>query len=265
MGANSKTLLQVVFTAISGLIIGLVIALLTGLIPGEAQAKNDAVAEALHMAETLWPSRDQDNNTALAIAILNQAKSDHPYDYGIRWQLARFIRWQAVDGTAANKADHGRRCWEEAKVAIELQPDGVEGHYWAGVCIGTYGQGVSKARAILEGVPDAFEVAIHTAIEIDSTHDQGGPLRALGRYYTTLPWPYRNLDKAKVWIDRALVVDAASPANLFFLAEMAQREGDETAAREAIGRLMALGESDGDPSRVRHYQDKARILLAEMG
>jgi len=45
MSANSKTLLQVVFTAISGLIMGLVIALLAGLIPGEAQAANDPVAE----------------------------------------------------------------------------------------------------------------------------------------------------------------------------------------------------------------------------
>jgi tetratricopeptide (TPR) repeat protein len=265
MCAVVRTFFQVLWTAIAGVAIGVILALVLGFMPQLGHASDDPVASAIEQAGVLWPQRDQQDHAVAAIALLERAKAIQPDHYGVRWQLARFLHWQALDGPSRQKVDLGRRCWAEAKAATHLRPDGVEGHYWAAACVGTYGQGVSKARAIFEGIPDAFEAAAHIAIQLDATHDRGGPLRALGRYYTTLPWPYRDLDKAKLWLNKAIDVDGRSPANLYFLADMAQRSGDTATATDALGRLLSLPASGDDPARVRLYQAKAQRLLAEMG
>lgn len=117
-----------------------------------------------------------------------------PQDYASNWQAAEAARkygdYLVVEETSGWKesaraaAKEGMKFGEEA---FKLNPSGVEGWYWYGLCVGTYSDCVSILKAIGEGLKGKTQKGFENAYRINKMYDKGGPILSLGRFWQVLP------------------------------------------------------------------------------
>lgn len=229
-----------------------------------AQAEETAAIDS-KAVNTLWVQRDWGGHTDEAIGILEAARDANPDDYEVRWQLARFYYWKANTKSGARQAELGKKAWDEAEAAKKLEPGKVEGWYWAAASIGAYSQGAGIMNAVQEGLADEFKKNANKAIAIDGAHDHGGPYRALGRFYTNLPWPLQDLEAAEKNLKKALDADDDFAINLYYLADVYKEDGDEDKAKEYATKAAAQDPaSSGDPPSTRKHVKLANAMLEEL-
>ena len=117
-----------------------------------------------------------------------------PQDYALNWQAAQAARkygdflvveespgWKE---TARAAAKEGIKYGE---VAFKLNPTGIEGWYWYGLCVGTYSDCVSILKALAEGLKGKTQMGFENAYKFDKMYDNGGPILSLGRFWQVLP------------------------------------------------------------------------------
>jgi len=137
------------------------------------------------------------------------------------WRAARACFW-ICDRSENKKVDleYGKKGWDWGLKAIELNPNRVEGHYYACIASGEYGKGMGIAKALFKGMGPKYEKHGNDAIAIDPTYERGGPLRAMGRYWQVLPPLARKLDKAEDFLKKAEKVAPCMTRTRFYLVEL---------------------------------------------
>ncbi len=242
---------------------------LTGLIsllfwPGDARAQEDA-GSALQEAGRLWGTRDAGNSAETAIKLLDRVHAAEPDHFEVCWNLSRFHYWLAAGATDKGvKAHHGKVGWDYAEKAKKLRPGAVDGYYWAAANIGAYSNGHGVVTALKEGLGDKFQQNAEKAAQINAAHDDAGPLRALGRFYFSLPWPLRDLEKSRDYLSRSLKIAPNSAINLYYLADLEQEEGNAAVARSLCQDVLALEPAAGDGPSIRKHQRLSKLLLATL-
>ncbi len=117
-----------------------------------------------------------------------------PQDYTLNWQAAQAARkygdflvveespgWKETARTAAKEGI------KFGEVAFKLNPTGIEGWYWYGLCVGTYSDCVSILKALAEGLKGKTQMGFENAYKFDKMYDNGGPILSLGRFWQVLP------------------------------------------------------------------------------
>ncbi len=120
--------------------------------------------------------------------------SASPGDYKLNWQAAEAARrygdFLVVEETSGWK-DAARAAAKEGmkygEIAFKLNPTGIEGWYWYGLCVGTYSDCVSIVKALAEGLKGKTQMGFENAYRLDKTYDNGGPILSLGRFWQVLP------------------------------------------------------------------------------
>lgn len=117
-----------------------------------------------------------------------------PQDYVLNWQAAQaarkygdFLVTEELAGwkdTARIAAKEGMKYGE---IAFKLNPTGIEGWYWYGLCVGTYSDCVSIVKALAEGLKGKTQMGFENAYKYDKMYDKGGPMLSLGRFWQVLP------------------------------------------------------------------------------
>lgn len=142
-------------------------------------------------------------NYQQAIDLYQKALEAKPDDYEANWKCARAYReygeeakiqdikdWQDIC------ADYGKRGIKYAQKATQLEPNKPDGHYYYGLCVGVYADGVSVLTALKEGLKNKTQKSLEKAYALDKFYDNAGPILALGRFWAVLPWPFQNKKKA---------------------------------------------------------------------
>jgi hypothetical protein len=141
---------------------------------------------------TLFAQTDADLKKSYENAVKLAAAV--PNDYALNWQAAQAARkygdylvvnqlpgWK---DTARAAAKEGMKYGE---VAFKLNPSGIEGWYYYGLCVGTYSDCVSVVTALTEGLKGKTQMGFENAYKFDKTYDNGGPILSLGRFWQVLP------------------------------------------------------------------------------
>jgi hypothetical protein len=207
-------------------------------------------------------------NLEKSIPLYTRAATQEPGSFEAHWKTARahreyanLAKQRAVPDWKNRCAEHGKIGMQYAQKAIDLQPDKPDGHYYYGVNVGIYSDGVSIVTALAEGLKDKTQGSFEKAYAIDKTYKQGGPMLSLGRFWTVLPWPMRDRQKALGYFreyQKAGFFDANVEAHLF-LAELLIQIGGEENKKEARGYLNTAAQS-ADP----YFKEWATRLLAEL-
>lgn len=221
-------------------------------------------ADLLARADRLCSKKTlQDMRQCLELTA--QAAASSPESYEANWKAARAARFVAeyskrrnVEGWQDICARLGRKGMAFAKKAVELEPDRVEGHFYYGLCVGNYSDGVSIFTAIGEGLKGKARRHLEKACAIDKTYEDATPVLALGRFWQILPWPMRDRDKALTCYQEALeLIPDGSPFRqelYVYLGELLLDMGQkEQKARRLLQRAAA-----GDN---RYFSDWAQRLL----
>jgi tetratricopeptide (TPR) repeat protein len=181
-----------------------------------AEKLPDKVPELLKYADDMIAKPDvTSGDMENALTALDKAVKLDPKSYEAAWKAARAAGWLADDlyDDKTKRAHFSGRGIDYAKAAIDLNPKGVEGHYYSGINLGL--SATTKTIGAKFMVPSVRDAA-KKATQIDSCFDKGGPPRLLGSLYAEAPsWPASigDPDKGVELVEQAVKCAPDYPLN----------------------------------------------------
>jgi len=207
-------------------------------------------------------------NIKQSIPLYIKAVQANPNSYEANWKCARANRdygdkakKQKVDGWEAICATYGKEGMKYGEKAIELEPNKPDGYYFYGVSVGIYSDGVSIITALKEGLKDKTQSSFEKVYALDKMYHDAAAILALGRFWTVLPWPLRDYDKAMKYLREYQATEYFNkppPDGPIFLAELLLKIGGDKNKAEAKPLLEKAAQSDE-----AYYSDWAKRLLKE--
>lgn len=207
-------------------------------------------------------------NYEKAAEMLKQTVAANPDSYEANWKLARALRYygntaknQMVPGWEDICATYGKEAMQYARKAIDLEPGRPDGHYFYGLSVGVYSDGVSVFTALKEGLKDKTQSSFEKTYEIDKMYRDGGPMLSLGRFWSVLPWPMRDREKALAYLReyQATPYFKDNYEAYVYLAEVLIGIGGDENKAEAKGLL-----EDALKSEDAYFRDQAGKMLDEL-
>src|SRR5262245_55170705 len=169
---------------------------------GEEQGSVEALIAKM---DAVWERRDADGAIPDLVALGQLAATIDPDKYDVEWRMARGYFWVAyTQGNRVAKKAMAGKAIEAADKARRLRPDRVEGHYFYAISVGEYANTIGIMQALTDGIAGKFETAPPRAKEINRDYYNGAPPTVLGRYYYMLPWPKRDLDLSRRYLEEAV-------------------------------------------------------------
>jgi tetratricopeptide (TPR) repeat protein len=203
-------------------------------------------------------------NFKKSIDLYIKAVEQDPNDYEAAWKCARAHREYAdkakkkgMEGWKKICAQYGKAGMLYAQKAIELKPQRPDGHYYYGLNVGIYSDGVSIFTALREGLKDKTQKSFEKTYEINKMYKEGGPMLSLGRFWAVLPWPLRDREKSLAYYREYQQTQyfATNTEAQLFLAELLVQIGGDKNKTEAKGYLETALTSE-DP----YFNDWAKQL-----
>ena len=154
-------------------------------------------------------------------------------------------------------AEYGKKGMETAQKAIDLQPGKPEGHYYYGLSVGVYSDGVSILTALKEGLKDKTQSSFEKVYEIDKNWNKAGAMIALGRFWMVLPWPMKDKKKSLKYLREYQQTEwfKDGPEGPMYLAELLIDMGGKKNKAEAKTLLEEV-----QPDSKFFQEEKARLL-----
>ena len=219
------------------------------------------VDQSLQQSDQSYRNRDMTSDAAELAAAQRQGAD--PYELKWRWARHHFAIADASDD-ADIKEEHGKIGWDNAREAIALRPDGVQGHFWGAAALGEYSQGVGILKALAKGLAPKFEEHCKNVIRIDPNYEMGGGARAFGRYYYMLPWPKRDLKRSIGLLDEAIRRGPNKTRNHFYLAESLVADDQKGRAAGVLQQCVASADVPEDPVDNRRFRLACKQLLGHL-
>lgn len=182
--------------------------------------------DVMAQAEALYQSGGLKDMLRSAELFAQQFKAD-PKSYEAAWKASRSYRQYANDSKEAEVQGWKEICKENGRMgmtfgenAVALNPKGVEGYFWYGCSVGNYSDGVSVMTALREGLKSKTQENLEKAYELDKNYKEGGPIKAIGRFWFVLPWPLTDKVKAHTYLREFQKLYPNDPEGQVFLAEV---------------------------------------------
>jgi len=208
-------------------------------------------------------------NYKRCIDLCLKALEEDPNDYEANWKCAAAYREygeeakrQAVEGWKEICARNGKEGMKYAERAIKQEPDKPDGHYFYGLNVGIYSDGVSLLTALAEGLKKKAQSSLEKAYELDKMYNEAGPMLALGRFWAVVPWPYKDRKKAlrfyrEYQTTRHFNEKAEGKIYLAELLLELKGKGNKEEARVLLEKALQSDE--------KYFRDWAKRLLKKMG
>jgi hypothetical protein len=232
------------------------------IVPDSARAPRGS-ADWLAEWDDLWKRR----NDPAAIQRLEQIAEDHlaqdPDGFETNWRKAALVAWEAdgePDGSQT-KAAKGKIAWEAADKAIRANQADVRGHYYAGVGVGLYSEGVGVLAALSQGLEGKFRERILAALRINKDFLDGAPQVVWGRYFYKLPWPKRDPEESIKVLSVAVKTHPNNWRAKLYLADSLILNGlpdQDDEAHKLVDRILAAPAGAGDPAEEARIKERAR-------
>ncbi len=222
-------------------------------------------AKGMSALDKLWKARDEKGNAERLIEGLEEAVAADPKSYDALWKLARACWWLSdMTEDTSKKKLLGEKGKEAGKKAWQVEEGSVEGHIWYAAALGEFGLGISIAKAIWQGLDSDFRKHAERAIAIDKAYDGAAPLRALGRFYSKLPWPKQDLKKSEQLLREGIEV---APERLFtrlYLADTLDALGRKDEAKKELDALLKMKAKPDEAADEDEYKKRAKTALARL-
>jgi len=202
-------------------------------------------------------------NYKLSGDMFAKALGTNQTSYEAAWKAARSYREFANESKKRNASDWKALCKQYGKLgmnygekAIALNSNGVEGNCWYGFSVGVYADSVSVFTALKEGLKDKTQTAYEKAYKADRMYHNGGPMKALGRFWFVLPWPMQDKKLSLKYFKEFQKSFPDDPEGQVFMAETLLKTDGKDKARAMLTKAAASSD--------KYYADWAKRLLGEL-
>ena len=235
----------------------------------EEEVKEPTLGEHLQEVDKLYAIREAGyggNNWQAHYDKLQALDKAHPNNFEILWRISRAYFWKSEEAPDDDaKIDLGKKGWNYGDRAAALNPQRIEGHYFAALGVGSYSEGISILSALAKGLGGKFNDRLDKALKMDGAFDVGGPYNSAGRYYFSVPWPLYDGDKALDYFNKTLARYPNNVRVLTYLAEVLIKEDRDAEAKTALQKAISMqpGHYVSPPDDYR-FLPKAKALLASI-
>ena len=222
------------------LAVGAVVSLLAAASPAQPTGLT-SFSDRLAKMDALWMQRATPGPMDELIRVGTEVLAEHPENYDATWRVSRAYWW--IGHTTQDMAARTASCSEAMRYgeqAIHLAPEGVEGHFVYALSVGEYATAIGIAQAVMQGIGQKFERACLDTYALDRDYDNGAPIVALGRYYYVLPWPLRDLNQSRRYLEEARQRHPRALWGRVYLAQTYYALGQERAAKTELRAVLAL-------------------------
>ncbi|WP_324716534.1 tetratricopeptide repeat protein [Carboxydochorda subterranea] len=218
--------------------------------------------ELLAQADALYDRATTLEELREAYGLYKEAAAGDPGSYEAAWKAGR-AAWQLAEWLPkAEKRPVLEEGRDLAKRAVDLDPRGVDGHYWHGVLIARVGE----ERGILASLFMVGDVVREMEATLDLDPRHAGAHYVLGTLYRVVPgWPLSVGDKKKA-VTHAEQAVRYAPNDVLYrlgLAEAYEAVGDRERAVRTYREVLTM--EGKDPRNDEAYREKARKRLRELG
>lgn len=205
----------------------------------DAKMAADRIAEA----ESLWEGRDDMQKARVAVASLRQARTADYNSYEAAWKLARaaFYVGDHTDDDS-ERDDMFREGTEAGKVAIQLEPNKAEGHFWLGANYG--GTAAHSTIANLSSFND-IKTEMDAVLKIDEKYEGYSAYLGLGRLYLQAPRVLGgDTAKAIEYLEKGVKLSPNNSLMRYHLAEALESNNRDAEAKKQLETLIAATTPD---------------------
>jgi tetratricopeptide (TPR) repeat protein len=197
-----------------------------------------------------------------AAAILDALQQTESNNYQVAWRRARAYYHLGDDTkSSSEKLRLFDQAIQSATHATEINPGGVEGHYWLGACDGGYGQakGMFKALSLIKSIRKEME----NVNRIDPSYERAGGYVILGKMDFELPGLLGGSKKRAIQEYQEGLKLAPNNALLkVYLADSYIDAGQKDEAKALLEQVLAERGAESDPN-LRDAQQEGRKLYAK--
>lgn len=224
------------------------------------------VQSLIKAGDDLYELRDDARNVLKAIDKYKAAMDADQKNFETAWRLARAYYFYGTKLSEDDK-DARKKTYDKglqwSKIAIKINDKRVEGHFWYGVNLGSWGEanGVTKSLSIRHELED---VMLKTA-KIDEEYEGAGAYRVLGRMKYRLPGIFGGDNDLSIeYLRKAVKIAPTHTMNYVFLAETLMDEDQYVEAKKLLEKVISM---DPDPRWIpesKKDKEDARVLLEDV-
>ena len=228
---------------------------------GSADAKT--AADKTAEAEPLYEGRDDMTKARTAVSVLRQAHAADYGNYEAAWKLARaaFFVGDRTDNEK-ERDDMFREGTIAGKVAVQLQPNKPEGHFWLGANYG--GSAAHSTLANLSSFQD-IKGEMEAVLKLDESYQGYSAYVGLGRLYLQAPKVLGgDVAKAMEYLEKGIKLNPNNTIMRFHLAEAYEANNRNADAKKQIETIIA---TTPDPKYIAEHKmavERAKKLLEEI-
>jgi tetratricopeptide (TPR) repeat protein len=208
-------------------------------------------SEVVTEADALYRERADLVKVRRAIVALRQAQADDSTNYDLAWRLAKYSYYlgsHTTESTEKAKAFHDGT--EAAKLAVQLQPNKPEGHFWLGA---NYGGNAQMSTLAGLGEFDDVRTEMETVLKIDEKYQDGSAYIGLGQLYLEAPrFLGGDVNKAIEYLEKGTRV---GPDNAMMRAKLAAAYAAAHRNDDARKQIDALNAMKPAPDYLPEYND----------
>ncbi|HEY0712645.1 MAG TPA: hypothetical protein VGF45_08230, partial [Polyangia bacterium] len=138
--------------------------------PSRAAVLSDEDKKAmLAKADELWKKREDPTVLAESKRLLDQGLAAAPSDYEFLWRMALWNFWCSDDPKRPQdeRVKLAKTGWDLAEKAVAVNPNGVQGHFFAAAAMGNYSLGIGILRALAQRIEGKFTGHLREAEKLD--------------------------------------------------------------------------------------------------
>jgi len=207
----------------------------------------DVIAEA----DGLYAQRTDLVKVRQAIVALRQAQADDSTNYELAWRLAKYNYYLGAhtpEATEKTKSFHDGI--EAGKLAVQLQNDKPEGHFWLGANYG--GNAQISTLAGLSEIED-IKTQMEAVMKIDDKYQAGSAYMVLGELYLEAPRMLGgDVSKAITYLEKGIKL---GPANDMMRAKLAAAYAEAHRNEDARKQINTIISTKPAPDFQPEYND----------
>ena len=219
-----------------------------------APSSGRSAAESIAQADELYAQRADVMKVRQGLIALRQATAEHATNYELAWRVAKYNYYlgsHTADETEQEKAFHDGT--EAGKLAVKLNNDRPEGHFWLGANYG--GNAEISTLAGLAEIED-IKREMEAVLKIDESFQSGSAYMALGQVYLKAPRILGgDVSKAIEYLEKGLKF---GPNNALLRLRLAEAYAEAKRIPDAQRELKVLFESQPSPGYEPEHNDAVK-------
>jgi tetratricopeptide (TPR) repeat protein len=220
-------------------------------------------AQKIAEADQLYVQREDISKVRQGIALLRQARIADYGNHESAWKLAKFSYYLGAHTTdEREREDAFREGIETGKIAVQLQGDKPEGHFWLAANYG--GDAEHSTLAGLANVEDIRQ-EMEVVLKLDEGYEGGSAYVGMGELYLEAPRALGgDNSKAIEYLEKGLRVasdNAVIRLNLAKAYHAAKRDDD---ARKQIDYILKMTPNPNYLPEYKETVEKAKKLSEEI-